>query len=245
MSKVEKTLLQKYEELGIALLEEHLGYSFKNKLLIVKALSHPSLKQIHDFKLYFAKQKLEFEKLEFLGDAVLNLSITQLLLDSYPHVNEGTLAKFKNHLVSKKIITKIAIALDIKNFLILTQGEIKSGGKTNLNNLENAVEALLGAIYLDSDFCVVIKVINMLWREQIENIGTLALDPKGSLQEVAHLLSLGIPQYLLLSQTGKQNDLTFEIQVSLGENLVSNGVGKTKKEAEIQAAQILLRLLSN
>ena len=243
MCKIEKLLQEKYIEQDLAQLELKLGYQFKNQLLFIKSLSHPSLKQNYAFKLYFTKQKFEFEKLEFLGDAVLNLIITDALINSQEKITEGELAKFKNHLVSRKVIADIALNLGINNFLILTIGEQKSGGRKNISNLENALEAIIGAIYLDSDFTQTKKIVTSLWEEDLANISNIILDPKGSLQTLAHSLQLGEPKYQLLEQSGKQNEPTFKIQVQLEDDWSQIAQGKTKKEAEILAAEKLLRLL--
>jgi hypothetical protein len=245
MSKVEKFLLNKYSEQNLNKLEELIGYKFNDKLLFVKSLSHPSLKQQHKLKLYFVNQKHEFEKLEFLGDAVLNLIVIQMLIDKYPELTEGSLAKFKNYLVSKKVLAKIALDIQLSDFLIITEGEKKSGGKTNASNLENALEALIAAVYLDSDIIVTQEIVKTLWKKYIENMNSVVLDPKSSLQELSHLMSLGVPAYEVLSQTSSDHDPLFTVRVSLSNNLHSEGTGKSKKDAEINSAKKLLTLLSN
>jgi ribonuclease III len=243
--KVEKLLLAKYAEQNLEKLEQVIEYNFDNKLLLVKSLSHPSLKQLHDFKLYFLTQKLEFEKLEFLGDAVLNLAVAHLLIDLYPRSAEGTLAKFKNHLVSKKILSKVAIDINLANFILITEGEKKSGGKTNLSNLENALESLLGAIYLEAGMQKTSSVIAKLLNAYIKDMASTILDPKSSLQEMAHSMDLGLPVYAVTSKTGSDNQPLFEIEVSLKNAFSSTGEGKSKKEAEINAAKKLLAMLTN
>jgi ribonuclease-3 len=245
MSKIEKFLLSKYKEQSLDRLERLLGYEFKNKLLFVKSMSHPSLKQKHDFKLYFSTQKHEFEKLEFLGDAVLNLITTKLLIDLYPRLTEGVLAKFKNYLVSKKVLSQISLDISLPDFLLMTDGEKKTGGQTNDRNLENALEALMAAIFLDSDLLIVTQIVKKLWHKYIEAMGDLVLDPKSSLQELAHLMSLGVPKYEVIDKIGADNNPMFTVRVSLKDNLFVEAEGKSKKEAEINSAKKLLTMLSN
>ena len=245
MSRVEKLLLQKYDQQNLSALEDKLQYCFKNKLLLTKALSHPSLKQLHDFKLYFEGQKYEFEKLEFLGDAVLALVIIELLVDIHQRASEGNLAKMKNFLVSKKTLSQIATELNLADFLLITDGEKKSGGQTNINNLENALEALIGALYLDSDLATIKTVIENLWRAHIQNAASKNHDPKSLLQEIAQSMGLGLPEYSVIETSGSSSAPTFTILVEMGKQLSAQGVGKSKKQAQINAAQNLLLMISN
>lgn len=245
MSKAEKLLLEKYAQQSLNKLEETINYSFKDKLLLVKALSHPSLKQLHHFKLYFLTQKLEFEKLEFLGDAALNLAVSHLLIDLYPRSAEGTLAKFKNHLVSKKTLSKAAIDIKLSNFILITDGEEKSGGKTNLSNLENALESLLGAVYLEAGMTQTRSIIEKLLEPYIQDMQNTILDPKSSLQEMAHSMDLGMPEYTIIQKTGLDNAPIFAVEVRLLNGFTASGEGHSKKEAQINAARKLLSLLAN
>lgn len=241
--KFENQLLAKLDATAIDGLQNLLGYEFKDKILLAKALSHPSLKQMHDFKLYFEAQKYEFEKLEFLGDSVINFVITQALLDYYPTASEGSLAKFRNFLVSKKTLFKIATDLELSKVLLISDGERKYDGQSNINNLENALESLIAAIYLDGGLACIVSIANKIWQEYIQNVQTQLLDPKSSLQEISHKRGFGLPVYIELERIGAQNSPTFHIQVSVGENLTAIGVGKSKKEAQTIAAQNLLLLI--
>jgi ribonuclease-3 len=245
MSRIEKLLLQKYDEQNLSALEDRLQYCFKNKLLFIKALSHPSLKQLHDFKLYFDSQKYEFEKLEFLGDAVLSVVIIELLIDMHQRASEGNLAKMKNFLVSKKTLSYIAAELNLADFLLITDGEKKSGGQTSINNLENALEALIGAIYLDSDLAATKIVIEKLWHANFQNAASKNHDPKSSLQEIAQSMGLGLPEYSVIETSGSSSAPTFTILVEIGKQFRAQGVGKSKKQAQINAAQNLLLMISN
>jgi ribonuclease III len=245
MSKVEKFLRNQYDQLNLRLLEQTLAYTFSDKLLLLNALSHPSLKQGYSFKMYFLTQQYDFEKLEFLGDSVLSLVIIDLLNTQYLSSSQGMLAKFKNHLVAKKTLASVAETIELGNFLILSNGELEGGGKNNVNNLENAMEAVIGAIYLDGGLKSATKVIKKLWQKAIKDVSSKALDPKSSLQEMSQAIGEGLPQYEIVSQSGTNNAPIFEIKVSVGSGLCSLGKGKSKKEAEIDAAKALLALITN
>jgi len=237
---MEDLLKHKYEELELSKLERALNYEFQDKLLLVKALCHPSLKQQYAFKTYFAKQIYDFEKLEFIGDSVLGLAVIDLLLKTYANEAHGVLARFKNHLVSKKVVSSIASKLRLSEFWLMSHGEKQSGGEVNLSNFENALESLIGAIYIDcGDTKITTPIIQKLWQEEVRNIRNVSLDPKGSLQELAHIKNLGIPQYEVISS---DNGL-FTVRLSLN-NMDAEGSAKSKKEAEVLAAQSLLSLLS-
>lgn len=233
-------LSQKYKELHLSNLEQALGYDFEDKLLLVKALCHPSLKQQYAFKTYFENQIYDFEKLEFIGDSVLGLGVIDLLLKTYPQETHGVLAKFKNHLVSKKVVSAVASKLKLSEFWLMSNGEKRSGGEVNLSNFENALESLIGAIYIDcGDTNITNQIIQKLWLEEVLNVQNVELDPKGALQELAHSKRLGVPQYKVL---GSSNGL-FTIHLSIGD-VSSEGIAKSKKEAETIAAHRLLSLLS-
>ena len=180
-----------------------------------------------------------------MGDAVLNLSISHILIDLYPKSSEGTLAKFKSHLVSKKTLSKAAADINLENFILITDGEKKSGGQTNLSNLENALESLIGAIYLEAGMSKVTSVVKKLLSNYIKDMAQTILDPKSSLQEIAHSMDLGTPEYNITKKTGSDNSPIFEVEACLKNSLSSTGSGKSKKEAEINAAKKLLSMLAN
>ena len=128
----------------IAGLENALNYKFKNLALLKEALSHPSLKQ-HDNTI------VDYERLELLGDSILGFLITEMIFNNFLFYEEGSIAKIKAYVVSRETIVKVAETLCLSEYILMTIGEEKSGGKTNQNNIENVMEALLAAIYLDSD----------------------------------------------------------------------------------------------
>jgi len=246
MFDVESLLKEKYIELNLNKLESDLGYEFSDKLLLVKSITHPSLKQQYAFKEYLIKQKYDFEKLEFLGDSVLSLAVIDLLLLIYPKAPHGVLAKFKNHLVSKSVVSLVASEINLCNFWLISEGEKKSGGQSNLKNFENTLESLIGAIYIDSaDMKISSVIIQKLWLKHVHEVKDLDLDPKGSLQELSCLMNLGAPKYNVISLNKNEQNYLFTVRVSLQDHIFQEGCGKSKKMAEVDAAKKLLLLLSS
>lgn len=218
-------------------LEKSLGYSFKNKELLIEALSHPSLKQHHEYK-----ANKDYERLEFLGDAVLNLIITEILFTNFQESNEGNLAKIRSYLVCKETICIVGAKLNLKEHIIMTHGEEIAGGRNNLNNIENATEALIAAIYLDSDIITVHNIIQKLWAEFIKIRDLTDYDPKTALQEWAQSKDQHIPIYQLIKREGAAHISTFTVLVKI-KDYEQTGIGHSIKEAEKNAARSLLHSL--
>ena len=219
-------------------LEDVLKYKFKNLDLVKEALSHPSLKQ-HDNTI------VDYERLELLGDSILGFLITEMIFNNFTFYEEGSIAKIKAYVVSRETIVKVAETLSLPEYILMTSGEEKSGGKTNPNNIENVMEALLAAIYLDSDIHQVRKIVQNLWFRYIENIDFNSIDPKSSLQEWLHHKNHSTPTYEVINKEGPVHAPVFTVQVTVGKHR-QEGIGKSIKEAEKEAARRLLnRLKSN
>jgi len=219
-------------------LEDVLKYKFKNLDLVKEALSHPSLKQ-HDNTI------VDYERLELLGDSILGFLITEMIFNNFTFYEEGSIAKIKAYVVSRETIVKVAETLSLSEYILMTSGEEKSGGKTNPNNIENVMEALLAAIYLDSDIHQVRKIVQNLWFRYIENIDFNSIDPKSSLQEWLHHKNHSTPTYEVINKEGPVHAPVFTVQVTVGKHR-QEGIGKSIKEAEKEAARRLLnRLKSN
>src|SRR5262249_6874334 len=146
-------------------LEQLINYHFKDKSLLIEALSHPSLKQ-HGHSVALQRN---YERLELLGDAVLGFVITEILFKNFAEFNEGKLARIRSNLVCKDMLCHVAAKLKLADYIIMTEGEEISGGRSNPNNIENAMEALIAAIYLDSDIHMVRQVIQNLWQESFNS----------------------------------------------------------------------------
>jgi ribonuclease-3 len=218
-------------------LEEKIQYSFNDKTYLEMALSHPSLKQTDSYK-------FDYQRLEFLGDSVLSIVITKRLYNLYADFNEGQLAQFRNYLISKDVIYKVAYKIDLQIYLIMTQGEEKSGGRENIGNLENSLEALIAAIYIDSDYSL-LSVENFVlshWQEFFESYNDFD-DPKSYIQIYSQSLGLGVPIYNVIKQEGSSHSPIFRASVSLKNNLTANSSGKSIKEAQKNAAKNLISII--
>jgi ribonuclease-3 len=218
-------------------LEKLLGYNFKNKELLVEALSHPSLRQHHEYK-----DDKDYERLEFLGDAVLNLVITEMLFSSFKDYNEGNLAKIRSYLVCKETICMVGAKLTLKDYIIMTHGEEVAGGRDNPNNIENTTEALIAAIYLDSDIETTHNIIGKLWAEFINVKDLTDYDPKTALQEWAQAREHHLPIYQLIKREGVAHSSIFTVLVKV-KDYEQTGTGHSIKEAEKDAARSLLHRL--
>lgn len=218
-------------------LEKLLGYNFKNKELLVEALSHPSLRQHHEYK-----DDKDYERLEFLGDAVLNLVITEILFSSFKDYNEGNLAKIRSYLVCKETICMVGAKLTLKDYIIMTYGEEVAGGRDNPNNIENTTEALIAAIYLDSDIETTHNIIGKLWAEFINVKDLTDYDPKTALQEWAQAREHHLPIYQLIKREGVAHSSIFTVLVKV-KDYEQTGAGHSIKEAEKDAARSLLHRL--
>ena len=214
-------------------LEKKLKLNFKNKNLLIKSLTHKS----------YDKQNNN-EKLEFLGDRVLGLVMAKRLLEIYPNEKEGTLDKKFASLVNKKTCLEIANKIDLQKY-ILTYNV-----KTNKNNIEDKVladscEALIGSIYLDKGFQSTEKVILNLWSENIKKSIITQIDAKTKLQEYSLKKFKKLPIYKLISNTGPRHKPLFKVGVKLQNTKLYISEGKSKKDAEQNAALLCLNDIKN
>ena len=217
-------------------LQTDLNYNFKNLNFLIEALRHPSLKQ-HDCAAE------DYERLEFLGDSILNLIITENIFNRHKDYAEGKLAKIRSHLVCKETICAVADHLRLEEYLIMTKGEELSGGRNNLNNIENSMEAIIAAIYLDGGFEAAKKIVLKLWNSLLENDHNIRSDPKSALQEWSQSKSIPIPDYEIISKTGSSHSPVFEIIVKIDNVESEFGFGKSIKAAEKAAAEKMLKKL--
>lgn len=222
----------------IPALEKLIGYEFKDESLLVEAVSHPSWRGITDFK------GRDYERMEFLGDAVINLSVTRKLYHEFPDYEEGELTKVRAYLISKDFMVERAKELGLGEHIIMPFGEKSSGGRDNPNNLENVVESIMGAVFLDGGFEKASEIILKLWGE-IDPQVSLDANPKSTLQELSRDMNLGLPNYEIIEKTGEMHAPTYKVAVKTGENLVSYGQGTNIKIAEKEAAKNLIQILKD
>lgn len=221
-------------------LQERLGYRFRDKAFLIEALSHSSY--VNENSDAGASSN---ERMEFLGDSVLGLLITQYLFERYPDCPEGELTLMKSVLVSEGTLAGIAQRIEIGSCLSLGKGEAASGGAERASNLSNALEAMLAAIYLDAGLEETRCVTVGLFGEDLEKIATTlhSLNYKNLLQHYSQEHEGAIPEYVMLGSHGPQHEKLFEIEVRIKGAPLGKGSGRSKKEAEQEAARIALDVL--
>lgn len=213
-------------------LEKRIQYKFRNSLYLAEALTHPSLgheTQRHHF---------DNQRLEFLGDSVLQLIFTEHLFERFPTLPEGELTKMRSRLVSREGLKVHAIAIGLGEYLMMGKGEESSGGRVRASALADAFEALVGAMYLDSDLGTVRRFVLREAEPDIQNLlhEPVHVNPKGRLQELLQALSPRSPAYEIISQSGPEHLKHFEATVRWSEIELGRGSGRSKKEAEVNAA---------
>jgi ribonuclease III len=213
-------------------IEKRIGYKFRNSLLLAEALTHPSLG--------YETQRYHFDnqRLEFLGDSVLQVIFTRYLYDRYPKHTEGQLTKMRSRLVSREGLKNYALAIGLGDWLRLGKGEETSGGRERSSALADAYEALIGAMYLDSSVETVEELILRVAEPDLQNLDLepLHVNPKGRLQEVLQALAQGGPRYVVVSESGPEHLKTFVSTATWKGVELGRGQGCSKKEAEIEAA---------
>jgi ribonuclease-3 len=219
-------------------LEEQIGYKFRNSLLLAEALTHPSLG--HETQ----ERHFDNQRLEFLGDAVLQLVITEHLFHHFSGEPEGKLTKLRSRLVSRETLRAHATALDLGCHLLMGRGEEASGGRERASTLGDAFEALIGAIYLDSNFNEAQKFVLAQAQRDLESIAQEPVDinPKGELQELLQAISPTSPAYETVSESGPEHDKTFVVRAIWEGQELGQGSGRSKKQAETAAAEEALKL---
>lgn len=220
--------------------ESALGYRFQDLDLLETALTHRSYVNEHP------KEGLQSnERLEFLGDSVLNLAISHILMKAHPGEPEGVLSRWRAALVKERSLAQKARRMELGAHLRLGRGEERSQGRDKDSVLADAYEALLGAVYLDAGFDAALRVIEDQFREDVleRPWGPMDEDFKTRLQEHTQSLMRVTPRYVLVSEQGPDHDKVFHVRVEVGEHWLGFGRGRSKKEAEQQAARELLERL--
>lgn len=221
------------------MITEILGYHFKDKELLKKALTHPSL--CND-----PNHLNNYERIEFLGDAVLGLIIVELLILQFPQEDEGKLARRKAKLVAGEILAQIAQEQNIGSKIYMSDSEAKHGGRENPHTLENVLEAIIGAIYLDDGKINEVKsIISKIWQPFIDQMPEAPIDPKSKLQELLQHHGKGLPTYQLIDSFGPKHMLTFKVSLKVSGFDEVIGQGKSKQQAEKHAATLLLEKIND
>ena len=219
-------------------LEIGIFYKFNSTQLLKESLTHKS------FSNEGGESDTNYERLEFLGDAVLELVVTTLLLEKFPDKNEGELSKIRSLLVREETLTGIAQKLNIGEMLTLGKGEEKSGGRTRSSILSGALEALVGAVYTDGGYLAAFDVVKKLWEPALHSIhnADFDIDYKTKLQELVQSKHKMVPIYTVLETKGPAHKRMFNVEVKV-QGRVAVGQGQNKKEAEQTAAKNALSVL--
>ena len=214
-------------------LEDKIEYRFRNPLLLVEALTHASRR--HEV----GASAPDNQRLEFLGDAVIQLIFTQELFNRFTDFREGLLTKLRIRLVSRKALASFADKLGLGVHLEMGKGEVASGGQARISNLADGFEALIGAIYIDAGIEEASRVVLQLTQDEINSIGNNPEEdnPKGELQEILQSASSHSPVYKVTDSDGPDHCKTFTSEVIWEKQVLGTGTGHSKKEAEIEAAR--------
>jgi len=208
---------------------KRLGYSFIQPELLREALTHRSHSASHN------------ERLEFLGDAVLNCAIAGLIYKFFPDLPEGHLSRLRANFVNQQALSDLALSLQMDKLIRLGEGELKSGGCHRPSILADALEAVLGAIYLDSNYAQAETVITTLYLPMMESIDlkTQGKDPKTLLQEFLQSQKLALPEYIVVTTTGKAHKQKFKVECVIPTfNIRTLGEGTSRRSAEQAAAKL-------
>jgi ribonuclease III len=229
-------------EQELSSLEDQLGYQFKNIGLLREALQHSS---------YVNEQRdpdlQDNERLEFLGDAVLDLVITHILMEQFPKTREGDLSRMRATIVNESQLSLVAQRLNLGQHLLLGRGEAQSNGQEKKSILADALEAVIAAVYLDGGLQAGFEVIERQFSEMIFHVRDRLAeeDFKSRLQELVQVQFKRIPDYKIVAESGPDHDKTFEVRLSIGNSLTTHGTGKSKKAAEQAAAEVALEKLKD
>jgi ribonuclease-3 len=215
-------------------LEKKLGYKFKRQELLERALTHASVRG-------GKKARVDNERLEFIGDRVLGLAIVEVLNEEFPEANEGELARRYNRLVRGETCAKVGRALGLGEHLILSDSEAESGGRNKATILADAVEAVLGAVFVDAGFDKARLVVRKLWEQTQDYKPEAAADAKSALQEWAQGKGLALPLYVEVARKGPDHAPQFTSEVRINGKEPARGQGTSKRAAEQAAATALLK----
>lgn len=209
-------------------LAEKIGHRFADPGLFRQALTHRSRGTPNN------------ERLEFLGDGVLNFIVASLLYERFPGLSEGELSRARAYLVREETLLQIALGLNLGDHMLLGEGELKSGGFRRPSMLADTLEALLGAVYLDGGFAAAVNVVTRLYADILTELDPVHLykDPKTRLQEYLQGRRLGLPVYTVMATSGAAHAQQFEVECSIADlNLHARGQGASRRAAEQQAAE--------
>jgi ribonuclease-3 len=228
--------------MDITILESNLHYSFKNKDSLNEALTHRSfLNENANWKLP------NNERLEFLGDAVIELVVTEELFNRYPDKEEGWMTSVRAALVNYVMLAEVARTIGLEKFILLSRGEMKDTGRARDVILANAIESVIGAVYIDGGYANVKKLVNEIVLSQLDNVlkKNLYQDAKSQLQEKVQAHLKLTPVYRVIESVGPDHKKIFTIGVYFGEKLIAQGSGPSKQDGEVDAARKALEIFDS
>lgn len=215
-----------------------IGYRFKDEALLENALTHPSMISEQVSK----KLKVQsYERLEFLGDSALGLIISEMLMENYIHESEGDLSRRKTFLVCGKTLAEIAEMLEIGEFIVMSRGEETHGGRQNMRNLENIMEAIIGAMYVDGGLEPAREFVKKYWIDRILAQKEPPKELKTQLQEISQKHYNCIPRYVVIGKSGADHSPSFQVSVEVNGLESFVGEGLNKKDAEKEAAGKMIK----
>lgn len=215
--------------------EKALSYSFKDRSLLEQALTHRSVE---------AAGGVDYERLEFLGDRVLGLVVTEMLMSSFPEEREGALAKRLAALVRREALAAVARDIGLGQHIRLSRGEDEGGGRENDAILADVCEAVIAAIYRDGGFGAARAFIERHWRDRLQSVEAPPQDPKTTLQEWAQGRGMPLPSYSVVGREGPDHAPSFTVRVELSDGTGAEGNGPSKRAAEQAAARQVLEILA-
>ena len=229
------------KQTDLSIFEQKIFYKFNNISILEEALNHSSFVNEQD-----DANINDNERFEFLGDAVLSLVIGHILMQRYPHLTEGDLSRMRASLVNESQLADIARVIDLGSFVRLGRGEIQTNGCKKNSILADTFEAVIAAVYLDGNFDEVFKMIENHFSDLLNSIAASMdhYDYKSRIQELVQETHKITPQYKVLQESGPDHDRTFKIQLKVRE-VKTEGIGKSKKMAEQDAARKALKILEN
>ena len=226
----------------VSALEAKLEVAFASSALGLAAVTHKSYSNEHR-----EISAADNERLEFLGDAVVDLAISHRLMERFPSATEGELSKLRALIVNEEGLARIARQIGLGDLLLLGRGEELTGGRQKNSVLADGLEAVLGAAYLSAGWEKVLQLVDRLFAEALQGVaqGRSGYDYKTRLQEQVQLRIRQAPKYRVLSETGPPHERVFEVEVSVGDDVSARATGRSKKEAEQAAARKASMLISD
>jgi ribonuclease III len=233
--------LEETQIIDLESLQSSISYLFNDINLLMQAMTHRSFVNEQSGSVWNHN-----ERLEFLGDAVLNLSLTTMLLNHYPDLPEGHLSKIRAGQVNEKSLAVLSSHLGLGGYLLMGKGEERTGGREKPSILADTLEAVLGAIYLDGGFDAALSFVQRLFQSRFENASTFSTqDYKTLLQEYCQGELKTVPEYKVFREEGPDHKKIFFVEVIIQGQVISIGKGRTKKDAQQKAAEKAFGLLEN